>query len=790
MNALPALDRKLLRDLWHIRMQVIAIAVVIACGVATVVMARGVLTSLALTLDAYYERQAFGEVFSHLTRAPVSTARRIAALPGVASVDHRIAGRAIIEVAGAQRPAIGQLVSLPEFGARGLNRVFLRSGRLPRSGNAGEAVISESFANAHRLTPGSTVLAVLNGKRRELRIVGIGLSPEFIYAVGPGQIIPDDSAFGVLWLERAALEAAFDLRGAFNDVSLSLLRGTNEEAVIAGVDDILANYGGLGAYGREDQISHAFVTSELHQLETMARVFPPIFLGVAAFLLHIVLSRLMDTEREQIGLMKAFGYSDGAVGVHYLKMALFIAAIGAAAGAALGLWMGRSVTAMYTRFFHFPYLQFQTEASVLMIAVAAALAAAVAGTWLAVYRIARLAPAVAMQPRAPVVYGRTVGEKLRLLRWFTPSTRMAWRHVIRWPMRSTLTSAGIGASVGLMVGSLFPFDSIDLMIDVVYFRAQRQDVLVAFDHQRTERALYDIARLPGVMRAEPVYSVAAALVSGPVRERVAIAGRPPDSRLSMLLDSDLRPVETPPRGLVLSKALAEKLRVRPGDMVRLEVLEGKRRKAPVRVAAIVEEYVGLSAYMAATALDEITRDGGAITGARLAVDSTKLDALYREVAEIPAVAGIAGRDMALEAFRSILAESMNIVLIFYVGFAAAITVGVIYNSARIALSERARELATLRVLGFHDREAAAVLLGEFAILSLLALPIGFAFGWGLAKFMTTEFATDLFRMPMVISLHTYVAATLVGLGAAGMSGYVVARRITRFDLVAVLKTRD
>jgi putative ABC transport system permease protein len=789
--ALSPLNRKLLRDMWRIRTQVIAIAVVIACGVATVVMALGVYNSLELTRTVYYERQAFAQVFADLTRAPLSVARDIANISGVSAVDDRVVGRAVVEIAGARRPAVGQLVSLPTPNQLGLNRVFLRWGRMPQSGSLDEVVVSEAFAEAHNLQPNDEVSAVLNGRKRSLRVVGVGLSPEFVYAVGPGQIIPDDATFGVFWLDRTGLEASFDLVKAFNNISLTLMRGTNQQAVIAEVDRILAPYGGLGAYGRIEHVSHAFLDSELNQLRVMARILPPIFLAVAAFLLHIVLTRLVSTEREQIGLLKAFGYGDLSIGAHYLKMAVIISAIGAIAGIGLGGWMGRGITILYSDFlFHFPFLQYQTDSTVLLAASGASFVTALLGVITAVLGILKLTPAVAMQPRAPAVYRAGFFERTGLLRGLHPSLRMAWRHIGRSTLRSTMTTTGIGASIGLIIFSLFSLDAIEEMIDVFYFRVQHQDVTVVFELPQSAHAIHEVARLPGVMRAEPIRAVPVKLISGPIEDRVAIMSRPADSRLSSLLDLNLAPMAIPPHGLVLSVTLANKLGVAPGDDLRVEVLSGERRKTDIRVAALTEEFVGLSAYMSEGALQALTRDETGISGARLAVDPAQLDTLYAAATEIPAIASITGRDIAINSFRDTMAETMNISLFFYVGFATAITFGVIYNAARIALSERARELATLRVLGFYDSETAGVLLGEFAILSICALPVGWAVGWGLAAFMVSSFATEMFRIPFVIYLPTYAIASLLGLAAAIISGYFVARRITRFDLISVLKTRD
>ncbi|MCP5433629.1 MAG: FtsX-like permease family protein [Alphaproteobacteria bacterium] len=784
------LDLKLLRDLWHIRGQAFAIAVVIACGVATVVMAFGVQRSLELTRAAYYDRNGFADVFASLKRAPMSVLADVSALPGVATVDGRIVRGALLDVPGAMRPSVGRLVSLPRTEGGGLNRVTLRWGRLPRPREAGEAVASEAFAAAHGLKPGSVVSANLNGKKRKLAIVGVGLSPEYVYAIGPGLTIPDDEAFGILWLDADAMEAAFALESAFDDLALTLLRGANEQAVIEGVDRILAPYGGLGAIGREDHLSNAYLDAELEQLGTIGSLIPPIFLAVSAFLLNFVLSRLLDTEREQIGLMKSFGYSGRTIAGHYLKLVLLIAAAGALFGVLLGAWLGHAMTGLYTRFYHFPLLHYELDIVVLVGAVLAAFLVAVLGAAGALRRAMALAPAIAMRPPPPPVYRRSLTELLGLSRALSPHGRMIARHIERWPVRAGVTSLGVGASIALMVSTLFFFDAVELMIDVFYYRVQHHDASVEFTDERGPGIVHEVARLPGVLAAEAYRAAPVRLVHGSRSERTGLIGIPEDGDMRRLLDEELNSVSVPPEGIALSVTLSRRLGVGLGDTVEVRALQGRRNAASLRVAALVEEFVGETAYMEAKALDAFLGAPYAVTGARLVTDEAHLDELYAAVTEVPAIAGLTDRRRAVASFRASYAESMNIALLFYVGFAAAITVGVVYNAARISLSERARDLATLRVLGFTKVETAVILLGEFAILVCLALPLGCLFGYAIAAAMTSAFESNLFRIPLVITVTTYSNAMLVGIGAACLSALLVARRIGRLDLIAVLKTRD
>lgn len=784
-----ALDRKLLRDLWHVRGQTAAIAAVIACGVAIVIMTFGAMVSLRDTRDRYYERYRFADVFSQLRRAPLQVAARIGAIPGVAEWETRITRYAALDIPTLRQPAAAMLVSLPDGGEPRLDRIALRRGRLPMRGRD-ELVMSENMAAALGYAPGNELAVLLNGRKRVFTIVGVALSPEFVYVLAPGQLMQDDRTFGILWIDRSIMEAAYDMKGAFNDVGVRLAPGASEPEVVRRLDALLARYGGTAAYGRSDQLSNAYLDQELGQLRTMAFVIPPIFLAVAAFLMHMVLSRLIDTERESIGLLKSFGYTNREVGAHYLKFSLAIATPGVIAGCAAGLLLGHWMTTIYQHYFRFPFLRYEIEPVVLSAAVALSLAAAILGTWGAVSRATRLAPAAAMQPPTPTTYRRTLADRLQLGRHLSMPTEMILRHVERWPLRALLTISGTAMAVMLLVTLFFFFNSIDELVDGFYFRENRQDLVIGLVDPRAEAARFDIARLPGVRAAEPVLQVPARLAHGHLSQRIAISGLDADSAFRTFRDSAGRGFTLPGQGIVISEKLATLLELHGGEGVHVEILQGARRQATLPVAAITSEHVGLSAYMERGALARLTGEPGTVTAIQALVDTAARAELTRRLKAIPAVATLSTREQAITALRETMARSMTIVIDFYIALGAIIAFGVVYNAARISLSERGRELASLRILGFTRFEVSYVLLGELALLVLAGLPIGCALGRGLAWATARAMETKLFRIPFAMQPSTYGIAIGIVLASATTSAAMIAWRIHRLDLVAVLKARE
>ena len=787
---MPVLDVKLFRDLKRLWAQALAIAVVIAGGVATVLFAVGSYRSLEETRSAYYERYRFADVFAVARRAPRTLVESIAKIPGVAAVEARVARLAVLDIPNFSEPATGQFISLPASGQPDLNLLYVRAGRLPEPGSSDEVAVSESFALAHGFAPGSRLSAILNGRKRELVIVGIVLSPEFIYAIGPGDRMPDDRRFGILWMPEKALANAYNLDGAFSSVTVKLLRGASEREVAMRLDALLDRYGGQAAYGRKDQMSHAFLDHELDMLNNMSRTLPPVFLLVAAFLVNVTLHRLVALEREQIGLLKALGYRNVTIALHYIKLVLSIVVIGIAIGSAAGTWLGIYITTMLGDFFRFPFLVFIKSSDLYVLAAALSLASAVIGAAGALREVVALPPAVAMQPPSPPRYRHLLPASLAVDRILSQPTVMMLRNIVHHKVRAAFITLGMALATAILIVPLFMQSTMEGLIDVTYFMADRQDATVNFVEKRPQNVVTQMARLPGVLAVEPYREVPVRIRHGNIERRVMISGRPRDADLSRIIDIDLHPVALPEDGLAISSWLAGILGAKVGDFVDVDLLEGQRRTVSLPVVALVEDYFGIRGMMDSAALARLMREAPAVTSVNISLDANERQQFYDVVKDLPAIDGVALQRVSLMKFRESLALLVNSMASIYGVLAVIIAFGVVYNSARISLSERARELASLRVLGFTRREVLRILSLELAVLTLLAQPPGWAMGYGLAWVMKTNLAGELMRVRPVVEHLTYALASGIVLAAALVSTLVLRQRINRLDLVAVLKTRD
>lgn len=784
------LDRKLVRDLWRLKWQMLAIALLVACGVSVAVMSFSAQRALADAQAAFYAETRFADVFAQAKRVPASRLRQLNRIEGVTALDARIQEIGLMDVPGLSRPATARIISLPDRQNAGLNRIRLTAGRLPDPASTDEVVALKTFLEAAGVGLGDRLTAVVQGRAFTFTVVGAALSPEYVYVPAPESFMPDDAHQGVFWATRRAVERAAGMSGAFNAVALKLAPGASVPAVLGDVDRVLAPYGGRAAYAREDQASHAFLAAELKELSTSASILPPIFLIIAAALVHLTISRLVDAEREQIGLLKAFGYRNGEAARPYLRLAVAVGVVGVLAGGLAGGTLGAAIVDQYREYFRFPVLALRFHWPAFAGAAAVAIAATVAGSMAAVRRAAALSPAVAMQPLRPATYRAGVLDRVVRGPAVDQATRVIVRNLERFPVRTLLAAFGLSAGLALLVGTQFLFDSLDKVVDQTYFRAQRWSEAISFAEPRSIAALGEISRLPGVFAAEPVRVVAARLKAGGREELTRVVGLEPDASFDRPLDTRDRRVPFKGRGLILSEALAGRLGVTVGEDVRVEVIDGAGPAAILPVTGLARDYSGFAAYINRRDLNRLMAEGDLASGAHLLVAADDRPAFYRAIERTPQVVGSSSRDETVASWRQAMAEAFRVTISFYVGFAGAIAFGVAYNTSRIALSERARDLATLRVLGFGQGECAYILMGELAVVALVAVPLGVLGGQALAHGLVAAYSRDEVRLPAIISARSYGISLGAYVVAVAVAGALVARRIWGFDLVSVLKTRE
>lgn len=787
---MDALDRKLLRDFARLWAQFLAIALVLAAGVAIMLMSLGMSRSLEDTRDTYYERNRFADVFADVRSAPRSMLDAIGAIEGVTIAEARVTTRATLSIADKTGTTVAHFASLPESGEPMLNVPILRSGRWPDPLSTSEVLLNEPFAEANGLRPGDGFTANINGAERELTVAGLALSPEFIYTIGPGNLVPDNEDFGIIWMPERALSGLLGRTGAFDNLAIMLRPGFRAEPVIEELDRLLEPYGSWGAHDRDTQTSHSFVEGEITQLQVLAYILPPIFLGITVFLVNMVMGRIVKLERTEIGLLKALGYSKLTIAMHYVLLAGLVAAVGVGLGWIAGSWLSYGLARLYAQFFDFPYLVYNVSWWPYVASGLIGFAAASAGAVNAAMKAASLSPATAMQPPAPPRYERNWFDRAMVALRLSQPSMMIVRSIVRWPLRAAFSVLGMALAVSILVASNFFPDALDEIIDTAFWQSNRQHAMLYFNNAVPETALEEARRLPGVVQAEGQQYFSAILRHEHREKQTPIEARRPDADLSRVVDTDGQIINAPPDGIMLSERLAEQLGLGVGDLVEIEFLGSQQGTYEIPVTRLVTQYFGLGAYMDQETLDRMFQQAPQVSVINLTLDASQRDAFEAALSDVPMLAGSMMMDENRRSFEDTISQNVLVTTTTYLLLGALITFGVAYNGARIQLSERARELASLRILGFTRGEVAYILIGEIMLLAVVAQPLGWVLGWFFAKSMVEGFSSDLYAIPLILNPDTFASASLAVLAAAFASVLLVARRLGRLNLVSVMKTRE
>lgn len=789
-----ALDRKLLREVRGSAGGLGAIVAILALGVTTFVGLLGAYGNLSLALDDYYARCRMPDFWVELKRAPVDDALAAARVEGVGELRARVEGSASVDWPDYDVQVRGMIRSLPEREEAVLAGALLASGQWFSGLDLNEVILSHAFAEAHALHEGDDLPLVIDGTRHELRIVGTALSAEAVYLTPPGAIAPDPALFGIFFVRREFAENALGMRGATNSLVGQFLPGvTNADAVLDEISAACRDYGVFSAYPRAEQASNLALQSEIEGLRVFAVFMPLFFFGAAALVLNVLMRRTVERQRVTIGTLKAMGSTNAELIGHFLGLGVLIGIAGGLLGVVLGEWSASALTELYTRFFEFPALISIPHPEYWIWAAIAALGAATLGSLQGARAVLALAPAEAMRPARPPAGGKIALESFEFLWKRVPCAgRIVLRNLFRHPLRSTI-GIGVAALGASLVFTAFAFSSaMTILVDFQFERVLRSDYTVSFTSERGSAALDELARLPGVRLVEPQFAVAGELRVDRRRKQVAITGIDANAELNVPFTFEHGRIAVPPAGLLMSTRLAESLGVRPGDELEFEPAKGRREALRLPLAGTIDSMVGLSVQADASWLRSILGESEAVTGAQLAADRNAhdRDAFYGRLRASPGVAGVTDLRDQREQLETVFFEMMYAMTAILVLFASVIFFGAVLNSSLISLSERKRELATLRAIGWTPREVGRLLLHENLAVNVIGVVPGLLLGWLMFAGLATEFQTDLFAMPTHVESWAFYATAALSPLFVMLAHSVVSGRVRRAPWLAELGAKE
>lgn len=789
------LHRKLLRDIRDAAGLLLVVVAIIGIGTGSFVGLRTSYAILTASQADYYRQYRLADFWVDLKKAPLTAVDPIAAFSGVASLQTRVVFDVILDLRDEARPITGRLISTPTHGfAHTINGLHLLRGTGFTGRSDEEVILSDPFAEAHGLNPGDSIAMILNRKRQHFRVVGTAISPEYVYMVrGTGDLIPNPESFGVLYIPEQYAREAFDFDNACNQIVGRLVPGKQQQlpALFDRIERRLDPYGVIATTPRSLQASNRFLSDEIRGLGASAAIMPAIFLGVAALILNVLMTRLVERQRTVVGTLKALGHGNPAVVRHFLAFGVIVGLAGGLVGALIGNALATAMVEMYKGFFQFPSFLRHTYPGLLLTGVGISMVFAVGGSLKGARAALRLHPAEAMRQRPPERGGAIVLERLTWL-WKRLGfrTQLALRNVFRNRGRTLTGVVSCALAAAIVFCSLALYDGMRYLIDFQFDHVMRSDVDLALRDETSRRSFYEARMLPAVRYVEPTFGLACQLRHGAHARRMGVIGLPRPHRLTVPVDADAQPIEIPLAGLVLTSKLAELLEVRVGDTLELTPIRGRRDTYDVPVAAVAKTYIGVGAYADLHYLSELVGEAAAINGLQMRVDPAHQADLFRAVKGLPNVQAITINAEARANLEDTFVRTSVVSLGLLILFAGMMAFGAILNASMVEISDRLREVSTLRVIGYDPSAVAAIFLRQNVIVCLLGMVAAIPLSYAMLHGAALGYDSELFRMPVIIHARSVIgAAALMSLFII-VSQVFVYRRIRRLDWLEGVKVKE
>lgn len=716
--------KKLLRDLWGNKVSNFAIILIIGMGIMLYISLSLVMDTLDGSRTAFYAVGKFPDAYVELVSAPWSVVDRVRETEGVSKVEGRfITDVRIDENFGAPSSKTKYIRLLSE--TRGIGEYLLIEGHSPEE-KSDQIVIAQDFANANRLKVGDRIPIIVSGRIEHLEICGIAQSPEYVYALrSVAQFFPDPTNFSIGFMHRESIRR---ITGTdhLTQILYHTKSGYSQQDVEKRLEILLKDYGVVRAYPMDDQTSNLMMTQELHQLKGASVVTPIILLSMSAMILFIMLGRVVDRQRGQIGLLKAFGLSDPEIFLHYLMYSMTISILGGVLGIVLGFVLSDLMVDVYAMFFNMPFVKADTSPSHILQALGMT---AVFGTLSGIRascKASGLSPSEAMRAKAPDIVRSSLPEKLRhLTDLFTTAGKMSLRNIFRNPARSVFVLIGVVITFAYAVVPWGFIRATDRILFSNYTEVERYNVKVYLTQLMDAEAVRaELIRRADVQRAEALLEIPVTLTKAHVRENVALIAIEDQSSL-FTLKKDGRRIQPPPNAVILSQRLAEKLNVSKGNILQMEspLFKYKDEKVEVIVYEIIEQTVGMSAYANIRHIGGLIGDENAASSVLLRGTPDSSEALKRDYKDSAQIDDINDTDDMISMMREFVQTFVSMMWLLLI-IAIGIGFAVIYNSYSIILSEREKEFASLLVMGMSEKEVIGIISLEQWLISIAAFPLG------------------------------------------------------------------
>ncbi len=784
--------RKMLRDIRSQKGTYMACVLIMVIGLMTLNLFSIGYENFSISRDSYYASMQFADGFAHIKGMPVSELEKLEAIDEIRQVEGRLVKDARIVGADGGESAYLRLVSF-QLENEGLNRFELLSGSIGNT-EMNDVILDSKYYDTNGCEPGDVISLAVEGRVVDVTVRGSGRSPEYIYALRTDQdLYPDPERFGIAFVPYDTMKTILRAGQSVNDVSFILADGYDYKDAEHVIRAMLEPYGLLDLRSREDQKSHLLLTSEIDGMKGMAVAMPVVFLGVAAMIMVIMLKRLVEKQRGQIGVFKAFGLTDGQILIHYLGYALVIGVLSGIFGIAVGNAMVVPFTRMYQTMFNMPLVMPEFSYKYAVISLFLATLFSLAAGYGGVKAILRIEPAEAMRPPAPAQSKGTIVENMKFL-WskMTIISRIAVRNMFRNKGRTGFVFIGVMLTYAILGMPWAMKENMDIMIYDQFDTVTVYDMKVDLSTPVLRRnAVSEIMQSSEVDYAESLMEVPALLYHHGAKEAVSVLGIEADSQLYHLYGENGELLQLPDQGMILSDQLAEKIDAQEGDLILVKSPYARwpKETISVQVVKIIPQYLGLNAYMDENALSALLDQPDFATSVIARTDMSGVEAVRARFDESSQVFGVNASEELMDKYGEMM-EMMGAMLGMFVVIGILCGFSIVYASSMITLSERNRELASMLVIGLNYSEVKRVLYLEQWYTACAAFVLGMPLLRGLVKSMSVMMANDVYTMPTKVSALTFLSAAILTTGSILMAQWQLGRKVEEIELVKSLSIRE
>lgn len=777
------LDKRLFRLINNTKGQYIAVLAIVVTGLFVFTAVSNSALNLKDSLNDYYVETNFADIFVSAISLPQKLESSIIGESDISEAEARLVFDTSFITDDDEDKVNVRAVSVDKNENK-INKLYIKSGK--RALSEKDIIVIEQFAVARNINVGDQIKLQINGRQYKFNVSAIAASSEYTYIMENEQaMLPDPENFGIVYIEEDYLRKIYGSKGNFNEILIEINNEDKLDETSEFLEDHLDKYGVKRVIKKDDQLSNSMMKQEIEGLEMMSKSVPVIFLVFAGIMLSSMLSRIIKKDRTAIGILKALGYKNSEVIVHYLKYAASVGVIGGLIGSIVGTALSGAMTNYYLVFFNIPTLTIKVYYDRIIISIIlSCLFCIVSGFW-GVKGITKINPAESMKPESPGKGKRILIEKIKIIWNHIPfSWKMVLRSIFREKKKFAFVGAAVAITCGMMVMTIWMIDIMDVMFNKHYNEFMKMEYNINFIGFENENAKKEVAENINVEDIEGRIELPFELENGKKSKIVNVIGLEKNTVFYGFEDMKGSKVYIPDDGILISSNLATGLNVKTGDSILLKNFLPNKDDGYVTVKGIIKQSLGINGYMNLNYLNDKFLDKGIINGIYLNSDDD-VSSKLKDVKNINTIQSQNDMRSAFEEYTGLINVSMGFMVIFsgLLGFI------IMYSMTLMSINERTLEFSSLRVMGFSKKEIFNMLVRENMIMSFIGIIVGIPLGLWLVNYMATSYTTDVYSMNEPVSAISVVIAMILTIVFLISAQFMTYAKIHKLDFMQALKNR-